>query len=441
MNIIKLETNYKRNLFNNISHVKAKKYSEKLENQIINVYPQITYQSFLGFGGAFTEASGMNFNKLPSEKKKKLLDDYFSIKGLNYSLGRLPIGSSDFSKNSYSYSNKTDLSDFSIKKDYEYIIPFLKEAFSIKPIKLLSSPWSPPAFMKSNKKLTLGGKLMPKYKEIYANYLVKYIKAYKEAGFNIDFMTVQNEPNATQLWESCLYSPEEECDFATNYLYPTFIKNNINTKILIWDHNKEKLYTRAIDELNYDNADKAISGFAYHYYTGDHFENIKLLRDEFPNKYIIHTESCTGYSHFKKEDEIVNAEIYAHDILGDLNYGTNGYIDWNLILDFHGGPNHKFNFCNSPIMLNKDNTDYIKNLSYYYIGQFSKFILPNAKRIAFSKYTDNIEVTAFKNVDDSVAIVLLNRNDFNKEYNLVIDDYVIHDNLDSHAIVSYLITP
>ena len=440
MNIVKLETNYKRNLFNTISHVKAKKYSEKLENQIINVYPNITYQSFLGFGGAFTEASGINFNKLPNEKKKQLLDDYFSIKGLNYSLGRLPIGSSDFSKNSYSYSKKTDLSDFNIKKDYEYIIPFLKEAFNIKSLKLLSSPWSPPSFMKSNKILTLGGKLMPKYKETYANYLVKYIKAYKEAGFSIDFITVQNEPNATQRWESCLYSSEEECDFATNYLYPSFIKNDVNTKILIWDHNKEKLYTRAIDELKSNNADKIIAGFAYHYYTGDHFENIKLLRDEFPNKYIIHTEGCTGYSQFKKEDEIVNAEIYAHDILGDLNYGTNGYIDWNLILDFHGGPNHKLNFCNSHIMLNKDNTDYIKNLSYYYIGQFSKFILPNAKRIAFSRYTDNIEVTAFKNVDDSIAIVLLNRNDFNKEYNIVIDDYVIHDNLDSHAIVSYLMT-
>ena len=440
MNIIKLETNFKQNLFNSISHIKAKKYSTKLENQIINIYPRTTYQSFLGFGGAFTEASGINFNRLSSEKKKQLLEDYFSIKGLNYSLGRLPIGSSDFSKNSYSYSKKHDLSDFSIKKDYEYIIPFLKESFSIKPLRLLSSPWSPPAFMKSNKNLTFGGKLMPKYKETYSNYLVKYIKAYKEAGFNIEFITVQNEPNATQLWESCIYSPEEECDFATNYLYPTFIKNNIDTKILIWDHNKEKLYNRAINELNYDNADKAISGFAYHNYTGDHFENIKLLRNEFPNKYIIHTEGCTGYSNFKKEDEIVNSEIYAHDILGDLNYGTNGYIDWNLLLDFDGGPNHKFNFCNSPIMLNKDNTDYIKNLSYYYIGQFSKFILPKAKRIAFSRYTDNIEVTAFKNVDDSIAVVLLNRNNFNQEYNLVINDYVIHDNLDSHSIVSYLLT-
>ena len=133
--------------------------------------------------------------------------------------------------------------------------------------------------------------------------------------------------------------------------------------------------------------------------------------------------------------------MYAHDILGDLNSGVNAYIDWNLILDNNGGPNHKLNFCNSPIMLNPDSTDYIKNLSYYYIGHFSKFIKPESKRIAYSKYTDRIEVTSFINTDNSIAIVLLNRNGFNKEYNLCINDIVIHDNLDSHAIVTYLIKP
>lgn len=440
MEIKKIETNYKRKMFFSESKVTAKKYSQKLENQIINIYPEITYQTIIGFGGAFTEATGYSIKQLPLEKQKQLIKDYFSQAGNNYSFCRLPIGSTDFSPKSYSYSNKTDLSDFSVKQDENYIISIVNEAKKENPnLKFLSSPWSPPKFMKSNKMLVLGGKLLDKYKQTWANYVAKYILEYKNYGINIEYITVQNEPNAVQVWESCTYSAEEEIDFVVNYLYPTFNKNNITTKILIWDHNKEKLFTRAQTELNTNDALKAIAGIAFHYYTGDHFENISLTQNAFPGKLLIHTEGCTGFSKFNPDDEVKNAEIYAHEILGDLNAGANAYIDWNLVLDNKGGPNHKLNFCNSPIMLNRDSSDYIKNLSYYYIGHFSKFIKLGAQKIAHSKYTSDIEVVAFKNQDNSIAIILLNRNNFNKEYNLVFQDIVIHDNLDSHAIVSYLI--
>ena len=140
---------------------------------------------------------------------------------------------------------------------------------------------------------------------------------------------------------------------------------------------------------------------------------------------------------FKKSSQVKNAEIYAHDIIGDLNAGINAYIDWNMVLDNHGGPNHKFNFCNSPIMLSRFKNKYTKNLSYYYITHFSKFIKPNSKRIGFSKFSDKFEITAFKNPDNSVIIVLLNRNDYNIEYNLKIGNYILHDNLDKHAIVTF----
>lgn len=438
MKIKKIETNYKRKLLWKESYVNTKPYKNSIENQVLNIYPNITYQEVIGFGGAFTEASGYAYSKLDLKKQEEFINDYFSADGLNYSMGRLPIGSSDFSLNSYSYSTKEDLSDFSIEGDKKYIIPLLKSAMQKKQLKLLSSPWSPPKFMKSNKMLILGGKLLNKYKQTWANYLVKYIQAYESENINIDYITVQNEPNATQIWESCLYSAEEEANFATNYLYYNFIKNNINTKILIWDHNKEKLFQRAIDELNSDESKQAISGIAFHWYSGDHFENIQLVHDAFPDKLLFHTEGCTGYSKFNPDEEVQNGELYAHDILGDLNSGINAFLDWNLLLDNNGGPNHKKNYCNSPIMLNKDNSDYIKNLTYYYIGHFSKFIKPNAKRIAFSRYTGKIELTAFKNVDNSIAIVLLNRTDNNYEYNLCINDMVIHDNLDSHAIVTLM---
>ncbi len=441
MQVLKIETNQKRNMYFHESTVSPKDYKESTENKVLNVFSNHTYQSFLGFGGAFTEASGICYASLSPSQKEDLIKDYFSVDGLNYHLGRLPIGSTDFSEKSYSYADKKDLSDFSLKKDEMFIIPFIKDSILANPnIKFLASPWSPPKFMKYNKMLTLGGILLDKYKKTYAEYLTKYILSYQNKNIPISYITIQNEPNATQIWESCRYTAEQEADFAINYLHPEFKNKDINTGIFIWDHNKEKLFQRADSILSMPNADDAIKGVAYHYYSGDHFENIALTHENYPDKLLFHTEGCTGHSYPNTQDELNNAEIYAHDIIGDLNNGCNGYIDWNLMLNYKGGPNHKFNYCNSPIMINQNGTGYSKLLPYYYIGHFSKFIKPNAKRTAFSKYTDNIEMTSFINEDNSIAVVLFNKTGVNKEYNLVIGDKMIHDNLDSHAIVTYTIS-
>lgn len=434
MKVTKIETNYSRNMFLKMSEIKPGKYKENIENKVINIYPEIEYQQFIGFGGAITQAAGIVYQQLSKEKQEEFLNEYF--KTCKYNLCRVPIGSCDFSPEMYSYSYKKDLSDFSIEKDHKYIMPLLKDALRINPeLKLLASPWSPPAFMKNNKMLTLGGRLNEKYYELYALYLAKYIKEYEKEGINIQYTTIQNEPNATQIWESCLFNKEEEMRFLNAFLKPVFENENIKTKILVYDHNKEKLFSRAEYMLNNSNID----GIAYHWYTGDHFESVKLCSELYPNKLLIHTEGCVGFSNFNKEDEIKNAEIYAHDIIGDLSSGCNGYIDWNILLDSRGGPNHKKNYCNSPVMVTKEENDYYKNLSYYYIAQFAKVILPNSRKIAVSKYIDKIELVAFKNENEDIGIVLLNRNDTNYEYNLCLDDIMIHDNLDKHAMVSYLI--
>lgn len=195
---------------------------------------------------------GYTYSLLPDNKKAEFINDYF--KNINYNLCRLSIGSCDFSLNSYSYSQKSDLSDFSIEKDYEYTIPLIKDILNVNPnVKFLASPWSPPKFMKNTKILSLGGKLLNNYKSTYAEYLSKYIIEYKNIGINIDFITIQNEPNAIQPWESCLFSSEDEKDFLINYLYPTFQKHNIDTKILIYDHNKEKVFIRALAEFSNKN--------------------------------------------------------------------------------------------------------------------------------------------------------------------------------------------
>ena len=440
MKIERYETNFKKQLYFNQTELKAKHFPKRFESQLINLYPEITYQSMLGFGGAITESAGYAFSKLPSDKQDSLLNEYFSKDGINYSLARLPIGSCDFSIKSYSYTSKRNLSDFSIEKDKQFIIPFLKKALEKNPnIECLASPWSPPWFMKNTFILILGGKLRSKYKQAWADYFVKYINAYKNEGISIKYLTVQNEPNAIQNWESCLYDAKHEADFAINYLFPTLKKNNIDAKILIWDHNKDRVVKRANEEFSIEGSDDAIAGMAFHYYSGDHFQNLKLFKDMYPNKLLIHTEMCTGYSGFKQCDEIPNAELYAHEIIGDLNSGTNGFIDWNIMLDHEGGPNHKKNFCNSPVMLNDNSTDYVKNLSFSYIGHFSKYIQVGAKRIAYSSYTDKLEITSFKNPDNTITVVIMNKYDWNIDFNLWIKDKLIHDTVESHSIISLII--
>lgn len=235
-----------------------------------------------------------NLSTCTKEVRDSILDEYFSNNKMDYNICRLSIASSDFNTNSYSYSNKNDLSDFSISEDMKYVIPIIKMSQNRnKDLRLLASPWSPPAFMKNNKKLINGGKLLPNFKKTYANYLVKFIKAYQKENINIDYMTIQNEPNAIQSWESCLYNPSEELDLLTNYIYPEFKRNNIKTKLLIWDHNKEKLLSRTLASFKNPGALDKVSGIAFHWYTGDHFENIELVKNIFPNKLLIHTEGCT----------------------------------------------------------------------------------------------------------------------------------------------------
>ena len=431
--VTKYETNKEKNYYFHETVAKVKPYSPRQEKNVINIYPNISYQEFHGMGAAITEAAAYAYSLLPENKKKDFMNDYFGT--LKYSLCRISIGSCDFSLSSYSYAKKHDLSDFSIEKDNKYIIPFIQDALKINPnLRFLASPWSPPSFMKNTKKLTLGGKLLTKYKQTYADYLVKFIKAYKELGININYITVQNEPNAIMLWESCLYNAEDEADFVANYLYPTFEKNNIKTKILVYDHNKEKLFKRAVDEFSNPAAKETISGIAFHWYSGNHFENIALCREQFPDKLLFHTEGCFG---FDKENSFQN--LYAHDIAEDLNAGVNGYTDWNILLDCKGGPNHKKNYCNSPVMLKEDNSDYIKTLAFYYIGHFSRFIQPGAHRIAFSKFSSDIKMTAFKNVDGSISVVMINGEHYNMDINICINNSMIKDTLEAQSIVTFVI--
>lgn len=442
MNLIKYETNLKKfKYMKKTSDIVADKDLKDIENNLIIIYPEIQYQEIVGFGGAFTEAAGYCFSKLPEAKQKQFIHDYFSDEGNNYTLCRTHIGSCDFCLDTYSYSNNESLSDFSIERDKKYLIPLIKKAHDArKNLKLVATPWSPPAFMKDNNRLKRGGKILDKYKSLWAEYIVKYLQEYHKQGIDIDYMTIQNEPNASQLWESCKYTAEEEQEMIKNYLVPALKKSHLPIQLLIWDHNKERLIYRSSDIFNNPDVKDMVAGIGYHYYSGDHFGNVKAFSELYPDKLVIHTEGCTGYEHLwfrKKKRRVPNAEIYAHDIIGDLNAGANGYIDWNMMLDYHGGPTHIHNSCNAPIMLNKKGNDYNKSMSYYYIGHFSRFIKPGARRIAFSSYTDTLELTSFVNKDNSIVVVVLNKSKHSKQINLCINKKIYHDWIDGHSIVTF----
>ena len=248
MEMEKIETNFKKNLVLHSSDVKFS--SGKKENQVIRINPEFTFQEILGFGGAFTESSCYVLHQIDKKLSNQILDEYFSEDKLNYQFGRISIGSCDFSLASYSYSYENDLSDFSIQHDLKYVIPIIQSAQKRnKNIRFIASPWSPPAFMKDNHSLVGGGKLLPQYKKLWVEYLVKYISSYQKQGIPITYITIQNEPEAKQIWESCLYSSSEEADLLKNYLYPTFKKNGCNVQLLIWDHNKDSILERCIETL------------------------------------------------------------------------------------------------------------------------------------------------------------------------------------------------
>lgn len=197
-----------------------------------------------------------------------------------------------------------------------------------------------------------GGHLRKDCYQAYAAYIVKYITEYQKGGIPISCMTVQNEPLAVQTWDSCEYTAEEEKEFLRDYLYPALQQNGLgNIELYIWDHNKERVYERTCDIVD-ESTKGMVAGVAFHWYSGDHFETLQMVHEDFPELKLMHSEGCVELVHDREygRDDVRHARMYAHDIIGNLNHGMNSWIDWNIILDEQGGPNHVGNFCNAPVI-------------------------------------------------------------------------------------------
>lgn len=411
------------------------------EHALICVFPDIEYQEIKGFGGAFTEAASTTLDKLSSGNREKVLKMYFDAdEGIGYNFGRIHINSCDFSLENYTYVEEGDeeLKTFDISRDKKSVIPMIKDAMKYSgDMALFASPWSPPAYMKTNGQMNCGGKLKEEYFELWSRYFARFIEEYRKNGINIGTVSVQNEPKATQKWDSCVYGAEEERDFVKNYLGKKM--QDMGVKILFWDHNKERIIERANVMLGDEDAAKYIHGVAFHWYSGDHFEQLEMFKKLYPDKDIVFSEGCYEYS-LGAADTVKIGEKYAHDMIGNFNNYCNIFCDWNLVLDENGGPNHVKNFCDAPIMADTINDEFHIHDSYYYIGHFSKYVKKGAKRIGSSKWTYELDTVSFKNPDGSIVSVVLNMTDKDRDFCFCINNEMVQAKAEAHSISTYIFT-
>ncbi len=454
------------------------------DNRITSVWvePAQHYQTIEGFGGAFTESAAVTFYKLSPAKRAAVLEAYFDpVRGNAYTLCRTHINSCDFSTGNYAYAETPgdfELKKFSIERDRKALIPLIREAFRAAggPLKLFASPWSPPAWMKTNGKMNNGGKLKPECRGVWAEYFVRYIREYEKEGIPIWGLTPQNEPEATQTWDSCVFTAGEQRDFIRDHLGPALeragllklpaasggessicreetsdirslaprqaagnaLADRFNVRVIGYDHNRNRLPEWANTILSDPAAGRYVWGMGFHWYVSDNFDNVRLAHEMFPDKALLFTEGCLGPYDAKKLDDWSMGEAYGKSILADLNRWTVGWVDWNILLDETGGPNHVGNFCFAPVHADT-RTDGLHFMnSYYYIGHFSRFIKPGAVRIASAASVDELETTAFRNPDGSLALVVLNRTDTPVSYAVRLGERSVRTESPAHSIRTYM---
>jgi glucosylceramidase len=380
----------------------------------VTVDTSVTFQQIEGFGGAFTEAAAVNWLALDASRREQVLEACFDPRrGHGYSLCRVHMGSCDFSLGSYSHveaDGDLALASFSIARDQQALLPFIRAAQRVAgtTIKLLASPWSPPAWMKTTGQMCHGGSLRPDCRRAWARCYVRFVEAYAAEGVPIWGVSVQNEPAATQRWESCLYTAEEERDFVRDYLGPELEAAGLgHLRIVIWDHNRDLMVERASVVYSDPAAARYVWGTGFHWYGEDCFDHVQQVHDAWPDKQLLFTEGCQEGGPHHGSWEL--GERYARSMINDLNRWTVGWIDWNLLLDHEGGPNHTGNLCSAPIHASAESGCLSLQSSYYYVGHFARFVRPGAQRVLCTASHPDVETTAFQNIDGTTAVVLLNR--------------------------------
>ncbi len=374
--------------------------SASSQHPAIEILDQQTRQPIDGFGFALTWGSAQHLYRMDPAKRKALLKELFATNGKNIGISylRISIGASDLNEYVYSYDDvpagqtDPDLAKFNLNDDHKYVIPVLKEILAIRPdIKILGSPWSAPAWMKTNENVK-DGRLRPEYYDAYARYFVKYIQGMKAQGIRIDAITVQNEPLNEKNTPSLLMSAQEQAMFIRDHLGPAFQSAGITTKILLFDHNcNHPDYPLAI--LNDPQSSKFVDGSAFHLYEGK-ITAMSTVHDAYPNKNLYFTEFM-AVEHSDKPNILI-AKHVSGTMIGAMRNWSRNVLLWNLAADSKFEP-HTNNggcpMCQGAVTI--DGNEVARNLAYYTIAHFSKFALPGSIRVESSS-PDDLPNVAFK---------------------------------------------
>ncbi|MBV8551602.1 MAG: hypothetical protein JOY54_09895 [Acidobacteriaceae bacterium] len=377
--------------------------------EAIVIDPNASFQEVLGFGAAFTDAACYTFNRLAPGARAELFHELFHPSEMGLSVGRLCIGSSDYSRNVYSFDEgepDPDLTRFSIEHDREYILPALKSARSVNPdLFLLGSPWSPPGWMKPNGSM-LGGCIHPKSFPAYAQYFVKFLQAYAQAGVPVNAVTSQNEVDTEQngRMPACVWSQEHEIGFVAEHVGPQLAQNNISTKIWLLDHNYN-LWGRAICELDDPRVNQYVDGVAWHGYVGEPAA-MTHVRNAHPDKHMYWTEGGPDYTDSKYQTDWAN---WGTTFAGILRNWARCIIGWNLALDEHGKPNIGPFSCGGVVTINSETREITRSGQYWAFAHYSRAVRRGAKRIESSSDMKDIAQVAFANPDGTKAAVITNK--------------------------------
>jgi len=387
---------------------------------IIKVDSSQTFQTIDGFGFTLTGGSAELIHQLPSQERSALLNELFgkSPSSIGISCIRISLGASDLSSRVFSYDdipvNKTDmaLSQFSLSDDTLHLIPLLKEILGIQPnLFIMASPWSAPAWMKTNKN-SRGGKLDPQYYDVYARYMFRYIQEMEKHGIEIDALTLQNEPHHGGNNPSMVMEPADQALLVKQYLGPIFKTHQLTTRIIIWDHNcDEPQYPIAV--LNDKEAYPFIDGTAFHLYGGD-IKAMSKVKQVFPDKQLYFTEQWTG-----SKGEFAGDLLWhiRNVVIGSMNNWSRMALEWNLANDPGFGPHTPGGCTECKGALTIDGSHVKRNVAYYIIAHASKAIPSGSIRIASTEIKE-ITHAAFKRPDGKIVLILLNDGKSQQRFNI-----------------------
>ncbi|WP_114939626.1 glycoside hydrolase family 30 protein [Mucilaginibacter endophyticus] len=400
------------------------------------------YQPIDGFGFALTGGSAMHIIRMSADSRAALLKNLFAVTGndIGISYLRLSIGASDLNEKVFSYDDmpegQTDptLKHFDLGPDKTDVIPVMKQILAINPaIKILGSPWSPPAWMKTNSD-TRGGRLKPDCYPVYAKYLVKYIQAMKAKGINIDAITIQNEPLHPGNNPSLLMVAPDEGDFIKNNLGPAFKAAGIKSKIILYDHNADRP-DYPISILNDPATRKYVDGSGFHLYGGD-ISALTDVHNAHPDKNIYFTEQMTVEP--ENQSTINIAWPVKSLIIGATRNWSRNVLEWNLAAD----PEYKpytdrggCPMCQGAVTIDKNNVK--KNVAYYSVAHASKFVRPGSVRIA-SNSSKTLSNVAFKTPDGKKVLIVTNTGEGTQDFNIKYEGKILAVKLDKGSVGTYI---